>query len=192
MKMKYAAMALAFGLILLTGNIYGQKQTGAIKFTSFYTDLDKGCKTIKGEPEGTDPAFDCRGVGGYRVSVSYAAAATIIGIYARDDERVGDIPMQSLDYDQSKIKIEWRLANGKPFAVIIRLYRYSSEETDRSGYFGKKIGEELRIVGLKGFEDLNSTIDAKTPDANQKARKLADEAYRQLSSKFQVPGSKSY
>ena len=178
MKIKQAAIFLAFGLILVTGSIYGQKQTGAVKFTSRYTNLDKDCKTIKGEPAGTDPAYDCKGVGGYQISVSYAAAATLLGIYTRDDERVGDIPMQSLDHEVSKVNVEWRLADGKPFAVIIRLYRYSDKETDRFGYFGRKIGEELRVVGLKGFEDIAITVDAKTPTANRQARDLADEAYR--------------
>ena len=177
--MRHLALILALGLVLLSGSADGQKTPRAATFSSRYTNLDRDCKTIKGEPEGTDNAFDCKGVGGYRIAVGYAATATLIGVFTRDDERIGDIPMQSLDYDQSKIKVEWRLANGKPFAVIIRVYQYSDQETDRFGYFGKKIGEELKVVGLKGFDDLSFTVDAKTPNANQKARDLADEAYKQ-------------
>ena len=176
--MRHLAIVLACGLILLTGDIFAQKKTAA-RFSSVYTNLDKDCKTIKGEPQGTDDAYNCKGVGGYRMYVGYAAAATIINVYTRDDERIGDIPMQNLNYDRAKIKIEWRLADGKPFAVIIRLDKYGGEQGSAFDYFGKKIGEELKVVGLKGFEEISFTVDAKTPGANAKARELADAAYRQ-------------
>jgi hypothetical protein len=179
--MRQLATVFAFGAILLTGSIFAQEKktsTGTTRFSSVYTNLDKDCKTIKGEPEGTDNAYFCKGVGGYQMYVGYAAAATIINVL-RGEERVGDIPMQSLDYDQSKIKVEWRMAGGKPFAVIIRLYTYGGEKASESDYFGKKIGEELKVIGLQGFENIDFTVDAKTPDANAKARELADNAYRQ-------------
>ncbi len=33
------------------------------------------------------------------------------------------------------------------------------------------------VRGLKGFEDIDFKVDAKTPNANVKARELADNAY---------------
>jgi len=87
-----------------------------------------------------------------------------------------------LIFDQTKIKAEWRTANGKPFAVIMRVAKYG-ETDDENLYIGKKIGEELIVQGLKGFEDIDFKVDAKTPNANVKARKLADDAYLEKADK---------
>jgi hypothetical protein len=175
-KMKHLLVILAFGFILLNGNIYAQKQAAATKFSSVYTSLNKGCKTIEGE-NGTDDAYDCRGVGGYRVAIWYSAASEIIALNPPDNGEHIMLDMHDIFSDYSKNKIEWRTANGKPFAVIFRVFKYGEEKAKETDYFGKKIGEELKVVGLRGFENIDFTVDAKTPDANLKARALADEAY---------------
>ena len=146
-------------------------------FTSVYTNLNKDCKTIGGG-DGQDAAYDCRGVGGYRIQNWSAAAATYYAVETPDKKDRIQIATQDFDYDQTKIKVEWRMANGKPFALIMRVFKYSDELKDESAYFGKKIGEELRIIGLKGFENIDFTVDAKTPNANLKARELADNGYK--------------
>ena len=58
----------------------------------------------------------------------------------------------------------------------MRVAKYG-EPDDENPYLGKKIGEELIVKGLKGFENIDFTVDAKTPNANAKARELADNAY---------------
>jgi hypothetical protein len=174
--MKHSAVIFTLCLLLSTGAVYAQKTTGATRFSSAYTNLDRDCKTIRGG-EGTDDASDCKGVGGYRVQVWAAAAAQMIAVESPGKKDRFQIAAQNFDFNQTKIKVEWRTANGKPFAVIMRIFKYSDEKADDSAYFGKKIGEELRIVGLKGFENIDFTVDAKTPDANLKARELADNAY---------------
>ena len=68
--------------------------------------------------------------------------------------------------------------NGKPFAIIMRVAVYA-ELTGAGEYFGKKTGEKLIIKGLKGFENINFEVDAKTANANIKARELADNSYKQ-------------
>ncbi len=176
-KMKHLVMLLAFSAILSAGNIYAQKTAKTTKFSSVYTNLNKDCKTVGGD-DGQDEAAYCRGVGGYKMYVGAAAAAMMISIQTPEKETIGDIPMQGFDYDTTKINVEWRLANGKPFAVIIRIFKYGDEKANESDYFGKKIGEELKIVGLKGFDGINFNVDAKTPGANVKARELADNGYR--------------
>jgi len=176
--MRSLAFILAFCSILLTGNIFAQTKTAKTKFSSVYTDLKKNCKTVKGG-EGQDDAFDCRGVGGYRVAVWYSAAAEIMAINPPDKSDSISLDTHDIAADYSKRQIEWRLANGKPFAVIFRIDKYGEEKKNDYDIFGKKIGEELKIVGLKGFENIDFTIDAKTPDANAKARELADNAFNQ-------------
>jgi hypothetical protein len=146
----------------------------ANKFSSRYTDLDKSCKTIKGG-EGQDDASDCRGIGGYRVHVWFSAMAQHIGTKTVKSEEMIPLATQSLDFDQTKIKLEWRLANGKPFAVIFRVFKYGEGNDDNP--FGKKIGEELIVKGLTGFEKIDFKVDSKTPNTNAEARKLADNAY---------------
>jgi hypothetical protein len=181
--MKHLAIIFVFGAILLTGNIFGQKTARATKFSSRYTNLDSDCKTRKGGTEGTDDTSDCRGLGGYRVLVGAAAAAEMIGVQTPDKKDIINIAMQDFDFDQTKIKVEWRLANGKPFAVIMRVFTYGDKKKNENDYWGKKNGEELRVVGLKGFENIDFTVDAKTPGANLKAREMADNGYRQAPKK---------
>lgn len=177
-KMKSLAFVLGFGLILLTANGFAQTKTAKTKNLSVYTDLKKNCKTIKGG-EGQDDAFECRGVGGYRVAIWYSAAAEIMAINPPDKSDSISLDTHDIAADYSKRKIEWRLANGKPFAVIFRVDKYGDEKKNDYDIFGKKIGEELKVIGLKGFENINFTVDAKTPDANAKARELADNAFNQ-------------
>ena len=175
MKMlKIAAVCLC----LLTGSAYAQKTpNAALKFSSAYSNLNQDCKTIKGG-EGTDEASDCRGVGGYRIYVGAAAAALFIMAQTPDKKDLIPLATQNFDFDERKTKIEWRMINGKPFAVIMRVAVYA-ETTGVGEYFGKKTGEKLIVRGLKGFENINFEVDAKTANANIKARELADNAYKQ-------------
>lgn len=168
-----------FCLVVFAASGYAQKvnQT-APRFSSLYTNLQKDCKETPGE-NGTDGSLDCRGVGGYQIFIWYSAAAEMIAAIPPDNSDHINLDTHDISSDYSKIKIEWRMANGKPFAVIMRVFKYGEEKKDENDYWGKKIGEELKIVGLKGFENIAFTVDAKTPDANAKARELADKAYLQ-------------
>jgi hypothetical protein len=168
--------AIVVCLILLTGGVFAQKtKKTATKFSSVYTNLNKDCKTLGGG-EGQDDAFDCRGAGGYRIDITPSAA--VLSISARTPDKEDSIPLASQDmgFDQTKIKLEWRTANSKPFAIIMRVAKYG-EPDDENPYLGKKIGEELIVKGLKGFENIDFAVDAKTPDANTKARELADKNF---------------
>jgi hypothetical protein len=174
--MKNLKIAAILCVALLAGSAFAQKAR-PVKFSSVYTNLDRDCRTIRGT-DGQDDASDCRGIGGYRVYIYSAAAAMFITVRtARGDEPVS-IVTQDFDFDQNKVKVEWRLANGKPFAVIMRVARYA-DPTEEGTYFGKKIGEDLVVSGLKGFDEINFKIDARAPNANALARQAADKAYFQ-------------
>jgi len=94
------------------------------------------------------------------------------------DEDVVVSSMQPLDYDLKR-KVEWRFANGKPFAVIFRIDVTKGSSADGIDMWSKenKTGEALVVKGLKGFEHIDFEVDAKTPNANAKAREMADAAY---------------
>jgi hypothetical protein len=169
-------LMIVFGLSLLVGNIYPQTGAKTVKFSSLYSNLDKDCKAIGGKDE--DQASDCRGIGGYRIFISPTAALLFISANAPDKKTSISLVSQDFDFDQQKRKVEWRIANGKPFAVIMRVNKYD-DVADNIHYLGKKTGEELIVKGLKGFEQIDFTVDAKTPNSNQKARDLADQGYKQ-------------
>src|SRR6266404_6494815 len=179
MKIKLS-LAVLFLIAFLTCAAFAQdgKKPQTV-FDSAYTNLGKGCKTLKGHG-GTDDASLCEGVGGYRVRIYSSAAATHIVAERKGSDDSFPIATVGLDFNETKGKIEWRTAGGKPFAVIMRIPKYGPTSDD-SPYIGKLIGEELVVVGLKNFERLGSSVDAKKAGANLEARAIADKAYSDAS-----------
>jgi hypothetical protein len=154
---------------------------GATHFSSVYSPLTKcGSGMTKkeereAEKHGSDIPSRCKGFGGYVVDISYSACASNFRL-VKGDERIS-LGMQAVNWRQKTI--EWRLADGKPFAVIMRVYEYAGN--DLCATDGKVTRESLIVTGLKGFE-IEETVDAKTPNANLKARELADKAYAKIKS----------
>lgn len=160
-------------ILLLTLAVCASAQK-QVKFTSVYTRLDgKGCRTLHGG-QGTDDAQQCKGVGGYDVEVYYSAATMQIAAIRNRDEQGAGIATLNLDFDYTKTRLEWRLANGRPFAVIMRVPIY--DKPKEGEYFGKVIGQQLIVSGLVGY-DIDENVDAKLPDANVKARQVADKKF---------------
>jgi hypothetical protein len=159
----------------------------APKFSSVYTDLNKECKAAFKESEineGSDMPLRCKGYGGYYIYIYYSAWAshTTVQMKGNEDVSIG-LEMQALDYSEEKgRKIEWRMADGKPFAVIARISKYSKEAgADGGNPFDSKYktGEPLLVKGLKGYEKIEFEVNTKTtPNPNEKARQLADENYQ--------------
>lgn len=153
-------------------------------FSSLYTNLKTDCrdafKLKKGEENGSDMPLKCKGYGGYEINIGYSASSSQFSInrIGKSDEDVVVSTMQPIDYDLKR-KVEWRLANGKPFAVIYRIDLSKGDTSDPIGMWSKEneTGESLVIKGLKGFEHIELELNAKTPNANVKAREMADAAY---------------
>jgi hypothetical protein len=128
----------------------------------------------------------CKGYGGYSVYIYYSAWSAQIAVEqakgkASESDSLINLAQQSLDYSDVKgRKIEWRMMNGKPFAVILRITKYSADAgADGNSPFDPKYktGEALLVKGLKGH-NIDFEVDAKTtPNPNEKARKLADSNY---------------
>ena len=170
MRLKFVICAAALGLV---ANAVTMAQK-PVKFTSVYSSLNKGCKTLRGGP-GTDDASLCRGPAGYEVEVYFSAATMQINAEKRGSDKSAGLATLDLTFDDRRTTLEWRLANGKPFAVIMRVPIYA--EPAPGEYFGKVIGQQLKVTGLVGY-DIDESIDATTPHANQKAREAADKAYK--------------
>jgi hypothetical protein len=175
MKANLTLIAIVF-MIFSSGDVIAQeKKQGKTRFSSAYTSLGKACKVLKGS-NGGDDAYLCNGVGAYRVRVYSSAAATHIVAEIKGTDEILQVATVSAGFDESRSRIEWRLANGRPFAVIMRIPRYGPP-TDDHPSFGEAVGQELAIKGLKGFASLNASVGARTPGANAKARARADKAY---------------
>ncbi len=157
--------------------IYAQKKP---TFRSVYTDMKRYCKTLndpEGESRGSDPPGVCKGYGGYRISIGYSAWAAHLAIknMKNPDESI----LLGTDYGgygAKGEKVEWRMANGKPFAVIMRFGIYEMRDGSDDP-FAKRTGSRLVVKGLKNFEQIDFEIDGATTNANQKAREMADSNY---------------
>lgn len=156
----------------------------APRFSSLYTNLKTDCRTAfkqkRGEQYGSDMPLKCKGYGGYEINIGYSASSSQFSINRIGNRSDGVVTstMQPLDYDLKR-RVEWRLANGKPFAVIYRIDLTKGDSSDAIGMWSKenKTGESLVIKGLKGFEHIDFEISANTADANLKAREMADKNY---------------
>lgn len=173
-------LALACAAALLAAGPPPRAASGATKFSSAYTDLKTQCRpAAEGEPQGDDTPLRCAGYGGYEIVIDFSAASSHLRIQPAggDTEARVDLAEQPLDYDARR-KVEWRLADGKPFAVILRVEK-SREGADPAERWRpeNRAGEVLLVKGLAGYGRIDFEVDAKTPDANVKARELADGAY---------------
>jgi hypothetical protein len=156
---------------------------GATKFSSLYTNLKTECRsalTKKEEKEserlGEDIPMVCKGYGGYEISLGSHGAMTLFEVRTKRGKEVKSVVQETLFIGDSIYtrKVEWRLADGVPFAVIYRRNVYT-DDADPSEK--KKIGEVLRVAGLKD-EKIDFEVDVmKTPNPNEEARRLADKAY---------------
>ncbi|MGI8789013.1 MAG: hypothetical protein ACR2HG_14820 [Pyrinomonadaceae bacterium] len=159
------------------------KADSKIKFTSVYTKLDsKTCKPIgKSSGEEEEVPYLCDGYGGYKVFVSTHGVATriYIGREIPTDTRadswdVSTLPSFIANGATAGQTIEWRLADGEPFACIVRAeYDKSIINPDEKG-----AANELVVQNLKGFAPISVTIDAsQNKRANEDARCAADTGY---------------
>lgn len=157
------------------------RKASETKFTSVYTDMKRDCKTLE-EPaseEAGEPAGACKGFGDYRIFIGYSAWAATISVenLKNADVRI-DLGTDYGNYGAKGEKIEWRMADGKPFAVIVRIGKYKDRADGENPYTDKnRAGSTLVVKGLEGFEQIDFTLDGAAADANQKARNLADKNY---------------
>src|SRR6185295_13934006 len=149
----------------------------SIRFSSIYTNLTKcgsgltKAQEKEAEAQGSDIPTRCKGLGGYEVYIYYSACTSEFGL-EKGEEHIS-LATQAVSWTQKVV--EWRLADEKPFAIILRTYDYKGNDQCATG--GRVTGESLIVKGLKGYEHIDGKIHGKTPNANVKARELADAGY---------------
>ena len=139
-------------------DLFAEPEGGSIAFTSEFTDLHKGCKSVGGENGGHVSTL-CPGPAGFQVH--YFDAATVYQLSVADAARDWEEPltMFGLDKIKSAKPVEWRMANGVPFAAI-----WTLPGTNK-----------VIVRGLPGFERIKFEGEGTT--ALDRARTAIDNDY---------------
>jgi len=142
-------------------------------FTSVYTDLKKDCKDkFSDVGEGQDMPVICKGPKNYMIDVEFSACCEHMEVYGSEDFLL--LFPEQIFVTVMKRKLEWRLANGKPFAVIFLIDKYKGDIT----LSPEKAGEVYLVKGLDGFHNIDHEVDNKLhSNPNLEARRLADQGY---------------
>lgn len=160
-----------------TGVVGGESQS--ILFSSTYTDFsDEYCLGFDSENPGSDGWMECSGVGGYEIHIFYNTYGHEIASVRSSDKGFQVSLTKDNKCGQSHYyggKLEWRLADGVPFACIIRVR--CLDFRDEGGSF-EEIGQYLLVIGLAGHEDIDFAVAVKeNVNTNVRARELADGNY---------------
>jgi hypothetical protein len=156
-----------------------------IKFSSTYTTLNAAnCNLLKSKNTlQAEPPQICKGFEDYKVLISHQGVVTQLFIGRAQTNKIEDWDVsllttfiansdtRSASYRQV---IEWRLANGKPFAAIVRAqYDRKIVEPEATGRIN-----DIVAKNLNGFRTINVVVNAsKTRNANQAVRRLTDSAF---------------
>jgi len=189
MKKIPAMLLLLFSSIagVSISSLWAVAAPAEVTFTSSYTGFNN-CRPAltpaevkEAEAHGSDIPQRCKGVGNYYVYEDYSAVSRYKYIKSAGNRfAVALTPKEECAYQTYGDKVEWRLAGGKPFAVIIRVRCYGNQP-DRDGNYdvSQNLKAEYIIIrGLKGFPTGEDIDLKKTENANQLARDIADKLYK--------------
>jgi hypothetical protein len=133
------------------------------RFTSETTPLypSDQCKTLIPGEDGSDPTLGCPALPGYEVVIRFSAWATHVEITG---------PETNVSFGgYLGGEIEWRLADGKPFAVIVSVNPDEERRDDPRS-------TRLELRGVAGWS-IEADVPADAKDAAQAARDQADAAF---------------
>lgn len=138
--------------------------------TSRYTTLElRRCRTLEVIPEGESVRLRCPGLAGIPLFVNEGDGRSEIDA-GFDDGEWESLPAFNTIGD----RVEWRLFGGRPFAIIYRLRTAVTEDTPAgSALIVEAIGHGARAPGCR-----IGVVDGALPDANARARALADRRVR--------------
>ncbi|MGH9946613.1 MAG: hypothetical protein ACRD6X_05375, partial [Pyrinomonadaceae bacterium] len=153
---KYAPAARIFSINVLGSRV---KKDDGITFSSVVTDITKNCKSFGGD-DGGHVSTLCPGPAGFQIH--YFDSASSYQMNVADASRDWEVPLTgfALDMIKNLKSVEWRLADGIPFAVIFR----------------HPTNGDVIAKGLKSFEKLS--VKAEGKPALSIARAMIDEQYK--------------
>ncbi len=145
--------------LLLVSSVAMAKPKLTTKVTGLYP--SKTCKTkIKGG-EGQDPLLTCPAVKGFAVEVYFSATDTHVTV---SGGKAGDTSINGRLGD----KLEWRLADGVPYALLVEL-----AETDQEAEASPAVKPRVAVFAIGG-----SAVKGEVPIAPVPKAKLAKEKLR--------------
>jgi hypothetical protein len=170
----FKGIIIVFSLVLGATTVYAEDTS--VSFSSAYTYLSKECKWAYSESElseGQDNALLCRGFGKYQIYIYFSAMNSWLSIRLKDDPDPVIFESAIGGIDEKKGVVEWRMANGIPFAIIVRSREYSNQEEGR-----KLLQESMVVRGLGQYSKISGFVHvSKNMNANEKARRLADDGF---------------
>lgn len=163
--------------LLLVALLAAAVQAAPATITSAYTRSTKDCVPPP-DAEGNAEYLRCKPVGDWQAEIGWSAVTLTVNLLKNGAAKRGDEPIQLGQRlgDKDDFAIEWRLANGKPFAVIFR-EQIVEEHPD---WMKKKDAPQYRVAGERlRVHNLMARvppieIPAKAANANEEARKRAD------------------
>ncbi|MGE0210591.1 MAG: hypothetical protein AB7S41_02760 [Parvibaculaceae bacterium] len=138
---------------------------------SVYTDLDlKACRVIEPSSEPEDGGrLECAGLPGIPVHVAEGDLRFFVG-FGRRPEAQCAMTQTFAAFNSLGAKVEWRRADGEPFAAILRWHVTSGGEGSRKSWL---------VVTRLGPDTCHTAyVEGSSPEANALARKYADEFAR--------------
>ena len=164
-----------------TGNNNNDDNQGGgntANYSSNYTDLRTQCRTPGNQGNSGHISTYCQGFNGYRIHIYDTATTMEINVQSDDQQRTVHVASQSLSFNRNNKKVEWRMRDGKAFAVIMRAYKYQLGEDGLITYPERRTGEFLLVKGLPGYEHIDYEVNVRnTSNANEQARRMADQNF---------------
>jgi len=177
--MTYKTCITFIPILLATGAWAASK----LQFSSRYSDLEKDCKLESTAPDPTagDTPLHCSDVGNYEVSIYFSATRECLSLIRKGPPLDKyETVMPGICDKAVRRKLEWRMVNGKPFAIIFRQRQWRTNTNGNED----QVGEKLLVKGLAGFQQLDEAVDTmKDPQANETARRKADDFYLRSSNR---------
>lgn len=135
--------------------------------TSTYTDIDLArCQSLSSDPESDSASWRCPGYNGIPVFISSGDLRYDVDAGV-DNQNFETLP----PFNENPTRIEWRLRDGNPFAIIFRLRLATNEQTEWSA---SALG--VATVGTAGKPGCTiAWIDGNVPEANAVAQRIADQ-----------------
>lgn len=163
--MRKPAFAIALSLFCFSAAPSAQAAEPA--FSSAYTDLAKACRAAFAATEieeGQDMPLRCAGPSGRSLYIYFSAEDTYLQVEATGGSAsLLAQPLKLSDYDRGKV--EWRLADGVPFAIVVRVRADDRRQT-------------LEVRGIGAHRAIADSIDtARRSSANADARAVADNEF---------------
>lgn len=161
--------------------ITGYCQQRALQFSSAYTALHTDCMMDAGQADEVsgDPVAHCRGYGAFRIAIAYSISSATLSVVDSIGTEIAVLGTEYSGIGMHREVVEWRLAAGKPFAVLFRVGTYGhAAGSDRYYTSDNRQGSRIIVKGLPPYSNIDFAMDGDVSNAFAAARAAADKLYK--------------